>query len=162
HAVLAALRQETPAWRDLTERDLAEMIGGSSKQRHEMAGGRIRALYGHSLPGKLRRMPATPPAELFHGTAPETVQKIRKSGLLPGFLLADSVKPPHSEKRSEGRDRWEAVSDACANSSKIAGKTMTSFWERVPVWALLPGGSLLPLLPDPNESPTATENSSAA
>jgi len=82
-AVLAALRQEAPAWRDLTEEDLAEMIRGSSKQRHEMASGRIRAIYGHSLPGKLRRTPAAPPAELFHGTAPETVQKIRGSGLLP-------------------------------------------------------------------------------
>ncbi len=40
----------------------------ASKQRYETAGGRIRALYGHSLPGKLVCTPATPPAELFHGT----------------------------------------------------------------------------------------------
>ena len=32
---------------------------------------------------KLNRTPATPPAELFHGTAPETVAKIRRGGLLP-------------------------------------------------------------------------------
>ena len=82
-AVLAALRQEKSDWRDLTEQDLAETIRRSSKQRHEMADGRIRALYGHSLPGKLQRAPATPPAELFHGTAPEAVESIRASGLLP-------------------------------------------------------------------------------
>jgi putative RNA 2'-phosphotransferase len=82
-AVLAALRQEKPAWRELTEEDLAETIRSSSKQRHEMAGGRIRALYGHSLPGKLRRVAATPPADLFHGTAPETFGEIRRAGLLP-------------------------------------------------------------------------------
>ena len=82
-AVLAALRQERAAWHDLAEADLADMIRHSSKQRYEMAGGRIRALYGHSLPGKLARVAATPPAELYHGTAPETVAKIRATGLLP-------------------------------------------------------------------------------
>lgn len=82
-AVLAALREERADWRDLSAEDLAETIRRASKQRHEMAGGRIRALYGHSLPGKLRREPAAPPAELFHGTAPESAQKIRASGLSP-------------------------------------------------------------------------------
>lgn len=82
-AVLAALRRERAEWRDLDETDLADMIRHSSKQRHEMTGGRIRALYGHSLPGKLARVAAAPPAELYHGTAPETVAKIRATGLLP-------------------------------------------------------------------------------
>jgi putative RNA 2'-phosphotransferase len=35
------------------------MMRSASKQRYEMAGGRIRALYRHSLPGKLERTPAT-------------------------------------------------------------------------------------------------------
>ena len=82
-AVLAALRQERPAWHDLGAADLAEMIRQSSKQRYEMTDGRIRALYGHSLPGKLARVAAPPPAELWHGTAPATVAKIRAAGLLP-------------------------------------------------------------------------------
>ena len=82
-AVLAALRQESPRWRDLTEEDIADVIRLSSKQRHELANGRIRALYGHSLPGKLRRARAAPPDELFHGTAPGAAQKIRQTGLLP-------------------------------------------------------------------------------
>jgi putative RNA 2'-phosphotransferase len=82
-AVLAALREERADWRDLAEADIAEMMRRASKQRYEMGDGRIRALYGHSLPGRLNRAPATPPAELFHGTAPETVEKIRRSGLLP-------------------------------------------------------------------------------
>jgi len=82
-AVLAALRQERPEWRDLGEEDLAEMIRHASKQRHEITGGRIRARYGHSLPGKLARVAATPPAALYHGTAPETVVNIRAAGLLP-------------------------------------------------------------------------------
>ena len=77
------LAQESLAWSDLKEPDLAEMIRASSKQRHEMVNGRIRALYGHSLPGKLHRTPAAPPVQLFHGTAPATEPKIRQDGLLP-------------------------------------------------------------------------------
>jgi putative RNA 2'-phosphotransferase len=82
-ALLAALRQESPSWSALRESDLLGVIGGSSKQRHEMAAGRIRALYGHSLPGKLRRTAAEPPALLFHGTSPEASAQILESGLMP-------------------------------------------------------------------------------
>jgi putative RNA 2'-phosphotransferase len=68
--LLLALRQDDPTWTTLTQQDLEEMIRASAKQRHEVVGGRIRALYGHSLPGKLRKVPAMPPLRLFHGTAP--------------------------------------------------------------------------------------------
>ena len=56
-ALLTALREESSAWSNLAETDLAEMIQKSSKQRHEMINGRIRALYGHSLPGRLSKVP---------------------------------------------------------------------------------------------------------
>ncbi len=82
-SLLMALRQESPAWGNLSEADLAEMIRSSSKQRHELASGRIRALYGHSIPGKLSKTPAAPPACLFHGTSPASVAAIRNDGLLP-------------------------------------------------------------------------------
>lgn len=81
--LLAALRRESPEWADLTERDLAEMIAASSKRRHELAAGKIRALYGHSLPDRLLKVPAPPPERLFHGTAPAAVAKIGEAGLLP-------------------------------------------------------------------------------
>lgn len=81
--LLTALRQESSEWVDLGQSDLAEMIRVSSKQRHELVQGRIRALYGHSLPGKLSRTPATPPVQLFHGTARASVASIRELGLLP-------------------------------------------------------------------------------
>jgi transposase len=82
-ALLTALHQESPSWMNLSERDLAEMIRTSSKRRHEIADGRIRALYGHSLPGKLRRERAAPPSCLLHGTAPASGSKIKQEGLLP-------------------------------------------------------------------------------
>jgi putative RNA 2'-phosphotransferase len=82
-ALLEALRNESVDWQSLSRTDLAEMIRTSSKQRHEIVNGHIRALYGHSLPGKLARISAAPPAQLFHGTAPETLPRIRENGLLP-------------------------------------------------------------------------------
>jgi putative RNA 2'-phosphotransferase len=82
-ALLAALRTENPAWADLSEADLVQMMAEAEKQRFEMRDGRFRALYGHSTPQKLSKEPAAPPAILFHGTAPKTVALIRKDGLRP-------------------------------------------------------------------------------
>ena len=82
-SILVAFRKERSEWVDLGEADLAGMIESSSKRRHEIKDGRIRAVYGHSLAGKLKRTPATPPDVLYHGTAPDVVPLIVSSGLLP-------------------------------------------------------------------------------
>ncbi|SRR5579871_5127167 len=82
-ALLAALRAEKPGWAALSEADLAEMMAQADKRRYELRDRKIRALYGHSTPQKLSREAAEPPAILFHGTAPETVGRIRNEGLQP-------------------------------------------------------------------------------
>ena len=82
-AVVHSLRGERAEWKGLIQADLVHMIAASSKRRHEISHGRIRALYGHSIPGKLRKAMAVPPTELYHGTAPDTLATIRESGLLP-------------------------------------------------------------------------------
>lgn len=81
--LLAALRLERPEWNTLSADDLAKMIAAADKQRHEIRGGMIRALYGHSIPGKLSKTPGVPPDVLFHGTSPSFLPAIRSSGLLP-------------------------------------------------------------------------------
>lgn len=81
--LLGALRRDRPAWAELERRHLEEMIRRSDKRRYEIRGGRIRALYGHSLPGKVRKEPAEPPATLFHGTDPAALSAIRREGLRP-------------------------------------------------------------------------------
>lgn len=70
-------------WQGLTAADLEEMNRLSDKQRFEIAGGRIRALYGHSIPQRICREPAPPPEVLFHGTARRFLPSIREKGLLP-------------------------------------------------------------------------------
>jgi putative RNA 2'-phosphotransferase len=79
-SLVDALRCERD-WSSLTVADIEAMVAGASKQRHEIRDGRIRALYGHSLPGRIERVPATPPAELFHGTSPTAAEMIRVDGL---------------------------------------------------------------------------------
>lgn len=81
--VVSALRSEKPRWAELSAGDLARIIATSDKQRYEMREGRIRALYGHSLPGKLSRTEGVPPDVLYHGTSPSFLPAIRSSGLLP-------------------------------------------------------------------------------
>lgn len=82
-SIVTALRKERREWVDLCEADLIRMIESSSKRRHEIKDGQIRALYGHSIAGKLKRTPATPPSELYHGTSPDVVSHIKATGLLP-------------------------------------------------------------------------------
>jgi putative RNA 2'-phosphotransferase len=79
--LLEALR-ERKAWRNLAAADIAAMVEGSDKRRFEMRDGRIRALYGHSIPGKLSREPARPPAVLYHGTSPGAARQ--RPGLVGG------------------------------------------------------------------------------
>ncbi|WP_339273903.1 RNA 2'-phosphotransferase [Paenibacillus sp. FSL W8-0426] len=80
--LLAALH-ESRKWTAVTEADLHRMIQASDKQRHEIAGGRIRALYGHSTPQKISRTPAQPPQWLYHGTPTRAVDSIMAQGLQP-------------------------------------------------------------------------------
>ncbi len=82
-AVLSAAAEANSHWVGLTESDLAQMIALSDKKRHEIADGRIRARYGHSLPGRLDLVPAVPPDTLYHGTSPAVADAILAEGLRP-------------------------------------------------------------------------------
>jgi hypothetical protein len=53
-ALAGALSVE-PRWRDLSRAQLEAMIERADKQRHEIDGLRIRALYGHSVPGRIAK-----------------------------------------------------------------------------------------------------------
>lgn len=80
--LLMALK-ENNQWRNLNEKDLYKMIETSDKKRHEILSGRIRALYGHSIPQKILREVKKPPEVLYHGTARRFWDSISKDGLVP-------------------------------------------------------------------------------
>ena len=81
--LLAALREQGPQWSHVDRDAVAEMIKTSAKRRHELDGDRIRALYGHSVPGRLVKVESAPPARLYHGTSPRAWTAIQQTGLLP-------------------------------------------------------------------------------
>ncbi|MBW7475980.1 RNA 2'-phosphotransferase [Paenibacillus oenotherae] len=70
-------------WGAVGESDLAAMIEASDKKRHQIEGGKIRALYGHSVPDKISKIPECPPATIYHGTARALLEEIVKTGLQP-------------------------------------------------------------------------------
>ncbi len=82
-AIIAALRDERPDWRNLQETDLTAVVEGGDKRRFEMTDGRIRALYGHSVPQRLAKERAIPPAVLYHGTTATAAEAILRDGLKP-------------------------------------------------------------------------------
>lgn len=78
--------QALPNFRWATRADVDAVIALPGRQRFEIVKGEtstcIRALYGHTA---LRPVyePVTPPDTLYHGTAPESLEAIRREGLLP-------------------------------------------------------------------------------
>lgn len=83
NTLLESLRTIKHDWNDLTTEHLEKMIAKAGKTRHELKDDKIRALYGHTIPGKLGKTAAEPPEILFHGTAPETIKLIFLEGLKP-------------------------------------------------------------------------------
>jgi putative RNA 2'-phosphotransferase len=81
-SLLSALRKEKDEWSDLNQCDIENMIRNSPKKRHEICGGKIRALYGHSLFGKFEKELAEPPQFLYHGTSNIAAEKIKIEGLI--------------------------------------------------------------------------------
>lgn len=70
-------------WEFLDETDLLKMIEVSQKKRHEVLEGKIRALYGHSVPQKILKEAKTPPSVVYHGTARHLLEQILSEGLRP-------------------------------------------------------------------------------
>jgi putative RNA 2'-phosphotransferase len=81
--LIDALREKGGDWESVDRSSLERMLTTAAKRRHELEGDRIRALYGHSLAGRIQKHQAVPPARLFHGTAPQTWAVIEADGLLP-------------------------------------------------------------------------------
>lgn len=81
--LLAALTQHRRAWGALTQQDIRRVVETSSKRRFALSEGgeQIRALYGHSLPQRLAKLSATPPALLYHGTSPAIAALVLEDGL---------------------------------------------------------------------------------
>ncbi len=124
-ALLASLRERGGEWQQLSRGDVENMIASSAKRRHELDGDRIRALYGHSVPGKLRRERGVPPAALFHGTSPAVAEVILREGLRPMsrqyvHLSIDTVTALEVGRRKSSAPRLLIVDATEAQSSGVS------------------------------------------
>ena len=68
---------------DLTMDHLKSLIDSSSATRFELAGARVRARYGHSIPVEPVGPPVEPPGQLFYGTDTGRIDTLVSQGLNP-------------------------------------------------------------------------------
>ncbi|MDX6393966.1 MAG: putative 2-phosphotransferase [Streptosporangiaceae bacterium] len=125
-ALVKALSQE-PRWRDLSRAQLETMIERAPKQRHEIDGSRIRALYGHSVSGRIAKTPGEPPAVLFHGTAASSAPAILAKGLRPMQRQYVHLSVDRDTAYSVGRRKNAAVAVLVIRASE-ARQHGARFW----------------------------------
>ena len=79
----ALLAGAAKAGRPMTRDDLLEVVATNEKKRFAISadGARIRASQGHSVRVDLGYEPVEPPEILYHGTAPQFLDAIRRGGL---------------------------------------------------------------------------------
>lgn len=80
--VLAAAIAGQPGWTGVTEAAIRAVVQQDDR-RYEIAGTRIRARYGHSIPIAIPGSAILPPEWLYHGTAPDVLEAISRGGLTP-------------------------------------------------------------------------------
>jgi putative RNA 2'-phosphotransferase len=84
---------------------LRRMVEESERKRFEIAGNRIRALYGHSVPVYLRLEEDRRVERLYHGTTSEAAGEILEKGLKPMKRLWAHLSPTEEIAVEVGRRR---------------------------------------------------------
>lgn len=82
-ALITALNQEVPVNEKVCIGDILRLVELPGKKRHEIADGKIKALYGHSTDKKIKQTSAAPPYLLYHGTSHAACESIKIYGLKP-------------------------------------------------------------------------------
>ena len=93
----------------VSREQLEGVVRESPKQRFELVDERIRARYGHSVPGRIAGVPGTPPAELYHGTSVAVADRILREGLLPMRRQYVHLSVTREMAESVGRRKGEQV-----------------------------------------------------
>jgi putative RNA 2'-phosphotransferase len=85
------------------EQIVQDLVEGSDRQRFEIDGGKIRALYGHSDRVRLELPEDEPPEVLFHGTTVESARRVAQEGLQPMGRAYVHLSSTEEEALSVGR-----------------------------------------------------------
>ncbi len=78
--LMEALKNTRHSWAEIS--DIEKLISEGEKKRFEIEGGKIRALYGHSVKVKIENS-VCPKGFLYHGTSPDLLPEILEEGLCP-------------------------------------------------------------------------------
>ena len=107
----------------LTREGIQYTMDHSEKKRYEMTDTKIRALYGHSFPIKIRKKEAVPPDILYHGTAHRFLKSIKQKGLLPMSRQYVHLSEDQETARQVGlrRDSYPAILQIDAAAAHAAG-----------------------------------------
>jgi putative RNA 2'-phosphotransferase len=89
--------------------DVRRTVATDAKGRYELAGGRIRAVQGHSLEVDLGLDPRTPPDVLYHGTVERNAASILVDGIRPGSRQFVHLSADVDTARTVGGRRGEPV-----------------------------------------------------
>jgi putative RNA 2'-phosphotransferase len=81
--VQRALRSRCRRLRGAGVSRIEDFVRLRQEGRFEVRWGKIRALYGHTLPGVVAAQPAKAPTRLLHGTSADAEPGIRRDGLCP-------------------------------------------------------------------------------
>ncbi|MEU0728408.1 RNA 2'-phosphotransferase [Streptomyces sp. NPDC006140] len=92
-----------------TRDELDHVVAANDKRRFAVEGTRIRASQGHSVEVDLGLPPATPPADLYHGTVARALDAIRAEGLRPMNRHAVHLSPDRETATRVGARRGRPV-----------------------------------------------------
>lgn len=81
--VMAKIRERNPRMNWLRARHIEALVETDPKGRYVIAGGKIRATYGHTVPLDIRLDCENIPDELFYPATPEEAEIILESGIFP-------------------------------------------------------------------------------
>ena len=95
--------------RTVTRGDVEGVLARPGKQRFEVAGNRIRATHGHSVPVELGLPPTVPPDVLYHGTVARFLDDIAREGLRPQGRRAVHLSTDVAGARQVGARRGRPV-----------------------------------------------------
>lgn len=79
--LIEALSMKSLEYTEVDQALIEEILQNMEKKRWEIKGERIRAMYGHSVPEKIKYTPTIPPLHLYHGTSEESYELIKQGGL---------------------------------------------------------------------------------
>ncbi len=107
----ALLAGAAKAGRSITRGDLQEVVETNEKKRFAISadGAHIRASQGHSVEVELGYKPVEPPETLYHGTAPQFLDAIRRSGLKRMTRHHVHLSPDRETAAAVGRRKGRPV-----------------------------------------------------